>query len=149
VVLTKIDAVGDPEQLEAICQMFRKSQPYPVFTISAVSRKGLEPLLHAMFEKLDSLPVHEEIIDVVPDTKAFVNDDSAYEISHAGKTIIVTGGKLDRLVRVTDFRNPSATRRMLNIFKAMGVFTALKKAQARPGQTVIVGGYEFTYQPED
>ena len=77
------------------------------------------------------------------------HDDSAFEISQEGHSWIVSGGKVERLARVTDFRNPAATRRLMNIYKAMGVFKALSKAGAREGETVILSGREFEYFPEE
>ncbi len=148
IVLTKIDAVPDPEKTTAFKQQFQEAAQSMVFAISAVTHQGLDSLLNTVFEKLDALAPEEHVVDVVPDTRAFVNDDSSFEIHHKGKTILVIGGKLERLVRVTDFRNPSATRRLLNIFKAMGVYDELEKTGIKPGQTVIIGGHEFEYRPE-
>lgn len=149
VVLTKADAVESPDKVEAIRREFETAQPFPVYAISAVAHLGLDAMLNAMFEKLDTLPKEVQYVEVEPDPRAFANDDSAFEVSHAGKSLVVHGGKLERLVRVTDFRNPAATRRVINIFKAMGVFNELQKAGARPGQTIIIGGQEFTFEPED
>ncbi len=148
VVLSKMDAVS-PEAAEAYQKQFEALSPYPVFLLSAVTRQGLDPLLHAMFKTLDTLPPEAEVVEVVPDINAFNNDDSAFEVLHKGKTLHVLGGKLDRLVRVTDFRNPAATRRLVNIFKAMGVFTELKRVGAQVGQVVMIGGQEFEYQGDD
>lgn len=148
VVLTKTDAIGDPDKIQAITQQFKRSVPWPIFVISAVTHQGLEPLLNAMFEKLDSMPKEEHVVEVVPDAKAFHIDDSAFTVTRSGKAIVVTGGKLDRLVRVTDFRNPAATRRLINIFNAMGVYDELERVGAKPGQTIIIGGHEFEYHPD-
>jgi GTP-binding protein len=130
-VLTKTDALPSEDYLAEMTQTFTSLGASPIFAISAVTHQGLQPLLNTMFETLDKLPEEEHVVELVPDAKAFTNDDSAFEISHEGKSIVVYGGKLDRLVRVTDFRNPSATRRLLNIFKAMGVYD------------------EFEYHPDD
>ncbi len=149
VVLTKADAIGDPESLDAIRNRFEAEIHDQVLVISAVSRQGLEEMLNAVFRRLADLPQSEDIIEVESDTKAFLNDDSDFEVHRAGKVLHVLGGKLDRLVRVTDLRNGAATRRLVNIFKAMGVFDELGKAGAKPGQTVVIGGQEFEYQPPD
>src|SRR5262249_30326456 len=145
VVLTKQDAVPDSETIDLLKKQFKKVTSFPLFVISAVAHMGVDALVNAMFETLDKLPQDDYVVDVIPDLKALVNDDSQFEIHHKGKSLIVQGGKLDRLVRVTDFRNPSATRRVLNIFKAMGVFEELRKAGVHEGQTVIIGGFEFEY----
>jgi len=144
IVLTKTDALSQPDMLEAIKAQFQA----PVYTISAATHQGLETLTHAMFERLDQLPKEEDVVDVVEDTGAFLNDDSSFEVTPTEKSLMVQGGKLERLIRVTDFRNPSAVRRTLNIFKGMGVYKELERHGAYPGQTVIIAGIEFEYQPD-
>lgn len=149
VVLTKLDSVVDPDALDEVSQILAEKTKQPVHRISAVTGLGIEPLKYALFEQLEATPRDiDSPVPLVVDTKAYDHDDSAYDIVRQGKVIHVVGGKLERLIRVTDFRNPSAVRRTLNIFKAMGVFEALAAQQAQPGQTVIIGGQEFDYQPE-
>lgn len=149
VVLTKKDAAGDAERIEAIRRCFEQEIGATLFVISAVTREGLDLLLNYLFKSLDDLPREEQLIEVMPDVRAFANDDSQFQVIRSGKKIYVQGGKLDRLVRVTDLRNRSATRRLINIFKAMGVFSELERSGIKPGQTVVIGGCEFEYQPDD
>lgn len=149
VVLTKIDAVADPEQVVAYIANFKAYCPYPVMAISAVAHQGVDALVQRTFETLSTIEIPESTVELAPDTRAFANDDSAFEIVRKGKLVQVSGGKLDRLVRVTDLRNTAATRRMMNIFKAMGVFDELARQGVAAGQTVVVGGHEFEYYPED
>lgn len=148
-VLTKADAVESPERLDALKRQFETLSGSPVFVISAVAHQGIEPLLNAMFQTLDTLTPEEHVVEIVPDMRAMDHDDSAFEVVREGKNLFVEGGKLERLVRVTDFRNPTATRRLLNIFRAMGVYDELERVGVKAGQTVIIGGREFEYQPED
>ncbi|MEZ4573646.1 MAG: hypothetical protein R2857_01730 [Vampirovibrionales bacterium] len=49
----------------------------------------------------DTLPVPTDAVELVHDTKAFANDDSAYEVVQGDDWFVISGGKLDRLVRVT------------------------------------------------
>jgi GTPase len=149
IVLTKMDAAESPEKVDELKQYLEKTSKTPVFVISSITHQGLEPLLNEVFRKLDSLPKGAPLVEVVPDTRAVRHDDSAFEVVQVGRSFVVSGGKLERLIRVTDFRNPSATRRLMNIFKAMGVYDALEDAEAQPGQTVIIGGREFEYVPEN
>lgn len=149
VVLTKADVLGDEELIADLKKTFEVKTQAPVFVISAVTRQGVPELMNAMFETLETITREEAVVDLVPDTKAFANDDSAFEIIDHGKVMTVVGGKLERLMRVTDFLNPSSVRRTLNIFKAMGVYKALKAAGAFEGQTIVIGGREFEYYPED
>jgi GTP-binding protein len=148
VVLSKTDAVP-PETLTA-CQAALQKEigDQPLFMLSSVTRQGIEELLTALFKALDQLPAETEVVEVVEDTKAFDHDDSAFTVHRAGKAFQVIGGKVERLIGVTDLRNREAVHRLMNILKAMGVYDALQQAGAEEGDTVIMAGLEFEYLPD-
>lgn len=148
VVLSKIDAV-DEETLEYFRAELARKTNDRLFTISSVSRQGLDTLLNKLFELLDQLPEEEEVVDIVPDLRAFDNDDSDFEIHRKGKVFSVTGGKIERLFSVTDMRNREAVHRLMNILKAMGVYKALAEAGAEEGHIVKMAGLEFDYVPDE
>lgn len=148
VVLSKMDAAPDEMIHEAI-DMMKEKTGNRVFTISSVTRKGVDDLLNTLFEMLDHLPPEEEVVPIVPDLRAFDNDDSDFEIHRKGKVFDVTGGKIDRLFSVTDMRNREAVHRLMNILKAMGVFQSLAKAGAQEGHIVRMAGLEFDYIPDE
>lgn len=147
-VLSKTDSVSE-EQLDKLVKAFQSRTEAPLYTVSSITRQGLEALLSCLFETLDNLPPEEEVVEVVPDIKAFDNDDSHFEVYRSHKNFVVEGGKVDRLVGVTDMRNSMAVHRLMNILKAMGVFEALKQEGAEPGDTVLMSGLEFEYVPEE
>lgn len=146
-VLSKTDSVL-PEVMDQYLDYFRSLTQTPVFAISSVTRSGLEPLMKEVFGRLDTLPVEEEVVEVVSDFKAFDHDDSQFEIHKKGKVYVVEGGKVERLVGVTDMRNSIAVHRLMNILKAMGVFATLSEAGAQEGDTVVMAGLEFDFMPD-
>lgn len=146
VVLSKIDAV-DPERLEALRQELTQQVP-TVLLLSSVTRRGVDELVHAMLAVLDTIPLVESVVDLHPDEAATNHDDSAFEVFREGRAFHVMGGRIRRLVEVTDFRNRAATYRLMNILNAMGVNKALEAAGAHPGDTVIIAGHELSYEPE-
>ncbi len=148
VVLTKIDALL-PEDVREKLSLFSKETGDTLYAISSVARQGLDELLDAMFNLLDTVPREEHVVDVMPDPKAFDHDDSAFEIRRKGKTFYVEGGKIERLLSVVDMRNRAALHRTLNILKAMGVYKALAQAGAKEGHVVNIAGLEFDYIPDE
>lgn len=148
VVLSKIDMV-DAETTEHFLTEMRKRTSERVFAISAITHKGLEPLFNTVFEMLAHLGEEEEVVHIVPDLRAFDNDDSDFEVHRHNNVFTVTGGKIDRLFSVTDMRNREAVHRLMNILRAMGVYAALAKAGAQEGQTVKMAGLEFSYSPDE
>lgn len=150
VVLTKTDAITD-EIKDYWLSHFKKNLPKDAYltSISSISRHGLEGLRQEMLDTLDQLPAEENFVDVVEDLRATNHDDSEFEITLIGKgEWEITGGKVERLIRTTDPRNLDAVHRMFNIYKAMGVFKALRKAGAQEGDTIVICGDEFEYAPD-
>ncbi|MCA9798027.1 MAG: GTPase ObgE [Cyanobacteria bacterium HKST-UBA04] len=158
-VLTKADSseLDEPAlaqlqgQLVAALQetVTHRLEPPLVYVISSLTRQGVEPLVNRLFELHDTLPVPTDAVELVHDTKAFANDDSAYEVVQGDDGFVISGGKLDRLVRVTDLRNERAVMRLTNIFKAMGLYKSLAKLGAVEGDLVEVGGVQFEYFNDD
>lgn len=148
IVLSKIDAVPEEVLEHYRAELAQKTQGL-VFAISSVTHQGVDPLLHHVFRMLDELPADEEIVPLVPDLRAFDNDDSDFEIIRKGKVFMVAGGKIDRLFSVTDMKNREASQRLMNIIKAMGVYKELAKKGAEEGNIVQMAGMEFEYYPDD
>jgi GTP-binding protein len=153
-VLSQADAVSPDAQEAARQALQTAAQGASVWVMSAITRSGVEAVLTAMFDALDHVPAAPPVVDIVPDPKALDHDDSAFDIHHVprvegdGQVFEITGGKVTRLVRVTDLTQPDAVRRFVNILKAMGVYRALEAAGARPGDDVYIAGHGFEYQPE-
>ena len=149
VVLSKSDAAL-PETIEALkIALAERGVITPIYVISAVVREGIDTLLGAMFEALTHLPKDEPVVTLTTDLRAFDNDDSHFEIRRKGRVFEVVGGKIERLFSVTDFRNSEATQRLMNILHAIGVYKALANAGAQSGHTILMGGLEFDYEPDD
>ena len=147
VALNKIDASN-----EIKVEMFREKfaqMGYEVFTISAVTGKGTKELVNYLTKKIEEIPPPTFNIEVEKDETAFDHDDSAFLVSKEKGVFIVRGGRVERLVSVTDLRNPEAVYRLQNIFKAMGVDKALKSAGIKDGDTVKILDLEFAYYSEE
>ena len=82
--------------------------------------------MHFIDKKVDEIPKPEFDIDVEEDLGAYDNDDSAFEVNKVAKDVyIISGGKINRLAKVTDARNTEQVVRLQNIMKSMGVFEKL------------------------
>ena len=147
-VLNKIDAVLD-EDLEKLKNEF-KPLARDIFTISAATKQGLDELLYFISNKVDEIPKPEFDIDVEEDLGAYDNDDSAFEVNKVAKDVyIISGGKINRLAKVTDARNTEQVVRLQNIMKSMGVFEKLHQYGLKNGDTVILGHLELGYYDDE
>lgn len=149
VVLTKIDALT-PEAVNEWRGVFKRETGSPdILAISAVARQNIDDLLRSVFDRLPAIPPEESPVEVVADEKATDNDDSAFEVRRKNHVFYVSGGKVERFVGITDMKNRASVHHLMDVLRAMGVFSALAKAGAEEGMTVCIAGAEFEYYPEE
>ncbi len=147
-VLNKTDAVLE-EDIEKYKEEFKQFSK-EIFLISAVTGDGVNELLHFVAQKVDEIPKPVFDLDIEEDLGAYDNDDSSFEIIKAAKdAYIVSGGKINRLAKVTDARNTEQVIRLQNIMKGMGVFDELHKHGLKNGDTVIIGHLELGYYDDE
>lgn len=147
VALNKIDAVNELK-VEMYKQQFEE-RGYDVFAISAATGKGTKELVSYLIKKVEEIPPPTFEVEVEEDLTAVDHDDSAFTVTKVKDTFIVSGGRVERLVSVTDLRNPEAVYRLQNILKAMGVDRALIDAGIQDGDVVKINEFEFSYYSED
>lgn len=147
-VLNKIDSISK-EDLENYMNEF-KQYSNDIFAISAVTKEGVNNLLHFISKKVDEIPKPESEIEIEEDLGAFDNDDSSFEVTKVAKdAYLISGGKINRLAKVTDARNTEQVVRLQNILKSMGVFEELHKYGLKNGDTVILGHLELGYYDDE
>ena len=147
-VLNKIDSILE-EDLEILKAEF-KDLAKDIFCISAVTKQGVDELLYFVSNKVDEIPKPEFDIDIEEDLGAFDNDDSAFKVNKVAKDVyIISGGKINRLAKVTDARNTEQVVRLQNIMKSMGVFEKLHEYGLKNGDTVILGHLELGYYDDE
>ena len=147
-VLNKTDAV----QKADLNKLLDDFKPYSkdIYPISAVTKDGVNDLLHFISQKVDEIPKPKFDIDVEEDLGAYDNDDSDFEVTKFDKeTYLISGGKINRLAKVTDARNTEQVVRLQNILKSMGVFDKLHEYGLKNGDTVILGHLELAYYDDE
>jgi len=149
IVANKMDMPDAEENLE----MFKEQleEDYPIFPISALTRQGLRDLLYAIADKIEETPEfpldHEEEVTGVhrvlykheadPDAFTITRDpDGAY---------VLSGGKLERLFKMTDFSREESTRRFARQLRGFGVDDALRQRGAKDGDIVRLLEFEFEF----
>ena len=146
-VLNKADIV-DEETQERLCEEFKKHDE-DFFVVSCATSDNIKALLGRLYELVEEIPRHDIEVEVEEDIDYNNNDDSAFDITKLNKnTYTVTGGKLKRLVAVTDIKNVQQVRRLSNIMDSMGVWSSLRDMGINNEDTVIVEGVEMVYVDE-
>lgn len=146
IAANKIDLPGAEENVKFLTRELGKD--YRIFPLSAVQGRGIEPLLWYLAELLDTLPETRSIAGADSPQKVAVPEEM-FTIRRDRGVFIVSGRKVERRVAMTDFHNEEAVRRLQQALKRMGVEEALRRAGARPGDTVRIRDQEFQLEDED
>ena len=153
VVLNKID-VPEARELADLVTPELEARGLEVFSLSAASREGLQPLLYAMAKVVAKDRADKPVAaatrivlrpravdDLDFDVEPYVDDDEA--------GFRVSGRKPERWVLQTDFSNDEAVGYLADRLAKLGVEKALAEAGAEPGVMVTIGDIGFEWQPTD
>ena len=140
IVLNKIDV---PTAQENIKQFRKKVKNKKIYTISNMTREGIDKLLYDVY-RLIQIPIKEEEIESIPVKKYIYEPD--FVIEKADNNIfVITGKKVEKLAQMTNFKEDEALARFQNILKKMGVEIALEEKGCKVGDTVRILDFEFIF----
>ncbi len=148
VAINKVDLPEVQARLPALLEGLNKhtslNEDNRLFTISALARTNLRPLLYRVAQLLDEAPPLVESAEVPvyrPET-----DPRAFTISKDPKGWRVAGKAIERAASMTYWDNQESIRRFQRILGILGVEGALRKAGVRNGDTVFIGDYELEWE---
>ncbi len=134
-----------------------------VFPISALTGAGVQPLLYAIWDSLQQLPLEappaeaEVVRFTGPEEEGWEVELTEGDASlpgadrpsrgadARGRTWVVRGKKVERLVAMTDMENEAGVRRLQRILDRTGVVGRLRSLGATDGDTVRIGTTEFEF----
>jgi GTP-binding protein len=155
IVANKMDMPEAEENLAKFKEQIEKertdeyAEHLPIFPISSVSRKGIEPLLNATADLLDvtpEFPLYEEEIveDVV--RYGFQPEGPEFTIDRdSDATWILSGESLEKLFKMTNFEHDESVMRFARQLRGMGIDEALRARGAKDGDIVRIAEYEFEF----
>jgi GTP-binding protein len=115
-----------------------------VFPISAITKTGLHELLFYIADELAKIPKAEEEKEqiVIKHEKA----TDAFTITKQDTGLFVLSGKkIERLFKMTDFTSDEGVQRFARQLRHMGVDEALRKKGAVDGDTIRLLEFEFEF----
>ena len=146
--INKIDIPG-AEEMSADQVGKLKENGQTVHLVSALTRKGLGPLLDEVVERLDSernavvWEQGEGKAQVVLRPKPIDNDEIS--VSKKGRKFFVSSKAAARIAETIDSTNWEARIQLYEQFRRMGVTRALEKAGIKPGNSFQVGSFEMEW----
>lgn len=146
VVANKMDV---PEAQENLKRFKEQLPDVQVFEISAATRQGVQELMYAIGDMLATMPEKPAVEEVVEVEERVVfraeKEPDAFEISRDNEVFVVSGEKIEKLVRMTNLNSYDAAQRFAKIMRSMGVDDALRRQGAKDGDTVRIGKLEFDF----
>jgi GTP-binding protein len=148
VALNKLDLPEAQANLERL-QRELPVPPENLFPIAAATNHGIERLLHRVADLLrtDPAPQRDPVEPDTPDLTwplPMVNEnDYSVEAEETGWRI--RGVKIERLVAMTNFKQPDAVDRLQRVLDATGISDDLFNAGVQDGDTVRIGSAELEW----
>lgn len=148
VVLNKID-VPDARELAEFVHDDIAERGWPVFSVSTVSREGLQPLLFALADMVDQYRAAQPVpVPRRPVIRPIPVDESGFSVEPAGDgAFVVRGERPERWVAQTNFDNDEAVGYLGDRLARLGVEDELLRLGAQPGCAVSIGDVTFDWEP--
>jgi GTP-binding protein len=145
VVLTKIEGL-DTEMLSSITKQLKAALPSKaiVMAISAQAGLGITELLRKTAELVSrgqKKRKKEQEAQGVP-VIHFEQPIEAWQVEKTGKGFLVTGGKIERFAKRTDFSNEDSVKRLRDIMKKTGILQELTRQGAEPGTVISIANQD-------
>ena len=138
----------DEDPVERIRAEF-EPQCMKVFSISAVSGKGLKELLYYVRELLDALPKEAVVFEQEYDPNEYnPNDNLPYTVEKSEEeenTYVVEGPKIERMLGYTNLDSEKGFQFFQKFLKESGILDELEAAGIQEGDTVRMYGLVFDY----
>ena len=141
-------------QLGSITKQFttaviqKLQEDLPIYSISTITRTGLDEFLYAVADRLEQLPKQEEEIEEVEERVLYKyeKEEAPFKITRADDgAYVLYGDKIESLFRRTDFTRDQSINRFARQMRSMGVDEALRSRGAENGDTVRLLDYEFEF----
>ncbi len=145
VIANKMDMPSAKQNLEE----FKKKVKVPVYEVSAIQNEGLEEVLIALADKLDTIekvPLYEEEKFESHVLYKFKKEQPFKVYKESEGVYVVKGEEIEKIYQMTWFVTDEAFRRFSNKLRKLGIDDKLKEMGIQNGDTVKILDYEFEYR---
>jgi GTP-binding protein len=154
VAITKIEGLDEEivqMQLDAVKAVAGDS---PVFAISAAAHKGLTEVLRSLAKKTaeakilnDEIKNNDEEIQTISLSNSKIAESWKVErIEEDGVvSFVVSGDKIEKFARTTNFGYYEAENRLRDIMKKLGISHELRRRGAEGASIIHIGDHELTF----
>lgn len=142
IALTKVEGL-DHDIIEDRLKDLKKAVPkgIEVVAISSMSKQNVKELLiklHGIVQtERNKQEAAQQDKDALPVLS--ISDEEAWHITKTHEVYVVTGKKIERFAKRTDFDSFHGTQRLRDIMKKMGIMHGLVRQNIEPGQKIAIG----------
>ncbi|NLC48080.1 MAG: GTPase ObgE [Tenericutes bacterium] len=145
IVANKMDVEISKENLKRFKKEFPNKE---IIEVSAATSYGTKELVFKLKEILMSIP--DENVYKEEEFEDYVlyefKHEKPYKIERIGDKWVVSGEKLEKLLKMTRFNSDESALRFARKLKYLGVDNELKELGAKHGDTVSILDQEFEYE---
>jgi len=159
VALTKTDGLDDDiiqMQIDAVKSVAGDAE---VFAISSTAHKGLKEVLRALRKKVinarriaaeDDIEVDDEEYETISlGANQIAEGWTVEKRTEDGQTVyVVSGDKIEKFGRRTDYDNFEGLNRLRDIMKKLGISHELRRQGIEGDSLIRIGDSEFTFQEQ-
>jgi GTPase len=147
IALTKVEALNAAELAPRVAA-FKRAAHVPVLPISAQAHQGLDELLRAVWQYVQTEREHRaaEAAALPEITIDDLKLPDAWQVTKEGGAWRVSGERIEGFARRTNWLNPEAVERLRDILRKTGVARELTSQGAVPGETVMIGEHELDWR---
>jgi len=142
VALTKVEGL-DSEIIADLTSQLAGAVPKktPIFAISSQAGTGLQQLLFTIKDAVQEVRARPEAKVKKPDMPVLTMTDTsdAWQVKKAGDSFIITGARIEKFAKRTDFDNEQGVQRLRDIMRRAGILHELRRQGVAPGQTIQIG----------
>lgn len=139
-----------PEAEKNLSAFRKKAGPdYPVYPISAVTKRGIQELLYATADLLDQMPTTPTTDDADDSVEHVVikaeKEPDPFTIRRENEIYVVEGPRIERMMKMTNLNSRDSIQRFARTMRKMGVDDRLREMGAENGDIVRIGDVEFEF----
>jgi len=142
VALTKIEGL-DKKQLDSKLKQLAKVVPKntPVLAFSSSSGAGLKELLRTIDKQVrkNKAKIEKQAEKTELPVIGIRPSEDDWQIQPNDKGFVVTGQRIERFARRTNFGDDHSEERLRDILKKMGITRQLERQGIKPGQEIAIG----------
>ena len=145
IVANKMDMPNFEENLKKFKEKYPDKE---IFSVSALTKEGLEPLMNYLADTLETLEKENLYQDEEYESSIIYKfqNEKPYTITKEDGIWMIRGEEIEKLFSMTRFSEDEAVQRFARKLKGMGVEDALERLGAKKGDEVQILDYIFEFK---